>query len=219
MIDVKQLNSIRDLVKRYDGATLVAATKTQSKDTIDELHRLAPEAVMGENRAQELVAKYDPSMRWHMIGRLQTNKVKYIADKVELVESLDREELASELDRRAKLLNKKIACLVEVNVGGEASKGGVAIEDATEFVCGLGKYQNIAVQGLMSVMPATDDIALLKGYYRRLRALFEEIKRINLPHLDVKYLSAGMTNDYMIALDHGANIVRIGRAIFGERAK
>lgn len=219
MIDVNKLNSIRDLVKRYDGATLVAATKTQSKDTIDELHRLAPEAVMGENRAQELVAKYDPSMRWHMIGRLQTNKVKYIADKVELVESLDREELASELDRRAKLLNKKIACLVEVNVGGEASKGGVAIEDTAEFVCGLGKYQNIAVQGLMSVMPATDDIALLKGYYRRLRALFEEIKRINLPHLDVKYLSAGMTNDYMIALDHGANIVRIGRAIFGERAK
>lgn len=197
--------------------TMVAASKTQSSETIDELMALAPEFVLGENRVQEFSAKYNPAYRWQFIGQLQTNKVKYIIDKVELIHSLDREELASEIERQAAKRNIAMPCLVEVNMGSEISKGGIAPDKMSDFVGLLEKYAHIEVAGIMAVMPNLGDTPELHGLYEKLHRLFEEAKTVKTANADIKYLSAGMSNDYQIALQHGANIIRLGRTLFGER--
>ncbi len=218
MIDKDALNSIRALAAER-GAVLVAATKMQDSATIAELHRLAPEVIVGENRVQELVEKYDPALEWHMIGRLQTNKVKYIIDKVSLIHSLDRIELAEEIERQAAKRGKVQDVLVEVNMGGEESKGGVEPTQAKSFIKSLSAYERIRILGIMSVMPRTDDEDALRKLYASLKALFEDVKGIQQGNADIKYLSAGMSGDYKTALEYGANMVRIGRAIFGERPR
>ena len=218
MIDKDALNSIRALAAER-GAVLVAATKTQDSATIAEFHRLAPEAKIGENRVQELVEKYDPALEWHMIGRLQTNKVKYIIDKVSLIHSLDRLELAQEIEKQAAKRGKVQDVLVEVNMGGEESKGGVAPELVNGFIKSLSRFEHMRILGIMSVMPRTDDEDALRKLYASLKALFEDVKGIEQGNADIKYLSAGMSGDYNIALEYDANMVRIGRAIFGERPR
>ncbi len=218
MIDVAALNDIRALAASY-GAKLIVATKTQPASVVERLHELAPEVIMGENRVQELVQKYDPALEWHMIGRLQTNKVKYIADKVCLIHSLDREDLAAQIDRQAAKFGRIQSVLVEVNMGGEESKGGVPPQLAGEFIAGLVGYEHISIEGVMTVMPRTDDERALARLYGELLSLYEDVKKISQKNADIKYLSAGMSADYKIALDYGANMLRIGRAIFGERPR
>jgi uncharacterized pyridoxal phosphate-containing UPF0001 family protein len=147
MIDLDALNKVRDDVSGTGREILlVAATKTQSKDIVDRFMALAPEFVLGENRVQELVSKYDPCYRWHLIGQLQTNKVKYIIDKVELIHSLDRIELAKEIEKQATKHGKVQSCLVEINLRGEASKGGIKPEDTLEFVRSLKDYKHIKIE-------------------------------------------------------------------------
>lgn len=218
MIDEEALQSIRSLAAER-GATLVVATKTQSKETVEALHALAPEVIMGENRVQELVDKYDPAIEWHMIGRLQTNKVKYIVDKVSLIHSLDRPELAAEIEKQAAKRGKIQDALIEINMGGEESKGGVDPDGAEEFLNSLAQYAHLRITGIMSVMPRLDDEEALCGLYEKLRALFERLKSVRQTNAQMKYLSAGMSGDYKIALDYGANMLRIGRAILGERPR
>ena len=186
---------------------IVAAVKMQTKDTVDELMR----------RVQELTAKYDPSYRWHFIGRLQTNKVKYIIDKVELIHSLDRAELAKEIEKQAAKHGKVQDCLVEVNMGSEVSKGGVEPDEVTEFLKSLGDYPHIRVRGLMSVLPNLGDTPELRALYARLRGLFESTKALSLPGYRADILSAGMSGDYKIALEYGSDMIRLGRTLFGER--
>lgn len=212
MIDLDKLAEVREAVKGREIA-LIAATKTQTKQTIDDFMSLAPEFILGENRAQELVQKYDDRYKWHFIGRLQTNKVRYVVGKVELIHSLDRLELAKEIDRCAGKLSLVQPCLVEVNLGGESSKGGVGEDELYPLLDALAGYKNIDVQGLMCVMPNVGE-GELEGLYARLEKLFDRVKR---DFDGMRYLSAGMTNDYNLALRHGSNMIRLGRLLFGER--
>ena len=217
MIIVDNIQKVRDEVAKYPRqVTLIAATKTQNKDTVDRFHELAPDFVLGENRVQELVQKYDERYRWHLIGQLQTNKVKYIVDKAELIHSLDREELAKEIEKQAAKHDKIQSCLVEINMGREESKGGVAPDAALDFIEEMSEYPHIKVEGVMSVLPNLDDEVALGNLYDGLQRIFEDAKA--LPHgKDIKYMSAGMSLDYKIALAHGSNMLRLGRIFFGDR--
>lgn len=199
------------------AVTLVAASKTRPIDELKQLRALVPDIVFGENRVQELVGKYDDSLRWHFIGRLQTNKVKYIVDKVELIHSLDRLALAAEIDRQAEKIGKIQDCLVEVNVSGEIEKGGVAPEDLGDFLSALKPFEHVRVLGLMTVMPNIVEGEELDALYMKLAILFDSAKDERQANISMQYLSAGMSNDYCTALKYGANMLRIGRAIFGER--
>ena len=218
MILTDNLNALREQVKEYpQDVVLIAATKTQTKETVDEFTSIAPEFVLGENRVQELIDKYDERYTWHFIGRLQTNKVKYIIGKVELIHSLDRKDLADEIEKQAKKHGIVQDCLVEVNMAGEESKGGIEPNKLFEFVDSLKTYEHLRILGIMSVLPNLDDKAELEGEYQKLHKLYQQLKTKQQTNLDVKYLSAGMTNDYQIALKNGANMIRIGRLLFGER--
>ena len=188
MVYTEHLEEVREAVAACGReVTIVAAVKMQTRETVEELMRVAPDLVLGENRVQELTAKYDPAYRWHFIGQLQTNKVKYIADKVELIHSLDRAELAKEIEKQAVKHARMLDCLVEVNMGSEISKGGVAPEEVAEFIRSMEEYPHIRVRGLMSVLPNLGE------------------------------LSAGMSGDYKTALRYGSNMIRLGRTLFGER--
>lgn len=214
----ENLQEIREEVAKYDRhITLIGATKTQSKQTIDEFMSVAPDFVLGENRVQELLEKYDERYVWHMIGQLQTNKVKYIIDKVALIHSLDRLELAKEIEKQAIKHSKIQPCLVEVNMGAELTKGGVAPECTIDFIKSLACYPHIRIEGIMSVLPNLGDESRLHEICERLQDIYGLAKRIEQDNVEIKYLSAGMSNDYKIALAHGANMIRLGRAIFGER--
>lgn len=218
MVYTEHIEEVRRAVAECGReVTLVAAVKMQTKETVDELMRVAPDFVLGENRVQELTAKYDPAYRWHFIGQLQTNKVKYIADKVELIHSLDREELAKEIEKQAAKHSKVQDCLVEVNMGSEISKGGVAPAETVDFIRSLASYGHIRVRGLMSVLPNLGDTPELRALYASLRDLFAEVRNMKQENLSADYLSAGMSGDYKIALEYGSNMIRLGRTLFGER--
>ncbi len=214
MID--KLSTIRNIVGDKE-VTLIAATKTQTKKIIDEFCALAPDFVLGENKVQELLEKYDERYTWHFIGQLQTNKVKYIIDKVELIHSLDRIELAKEIDKRAKRIDKVQNVLIEINMGNEINKGGVDKDFVCEFIQSLEGFDNLNIQGVMSVMPNLDDKVELERLYSQLQVVFNNIKEIKQNNVNIKYLSAGMSNDYQLALEYGANMIRLGRSLFGER--
>lgn len=218
MILTDNLSALYEQVKECpQDVVLIAATKTQSKETIDKFKSLAPEFVLGENRVQELQEKYDPKYVWHFIGQLQTNKVKYIIGKVALIHSLDRKELADEIEKQAKKHGIVQDCLVEVNMAGEASKGGIEPDKLFEFVDNLKTYEHLRILGIMSVLPNLEDKEALGGEYQKLHKLYQQLMTKQQANLDVKYLSAGMTNDYQIALANGANMIRLGRLLFGER--
>lgn len=218
MILYRNIQKIRDEVAKYpQRVTLIAATKTQTKETIDEFESIAPDFVLGENRVQEFVEKYDEKYRWHLIGQLQTNKVKYIVDKAELIHSLDRDELAKEIEKQAAKRGKIQSCLVEINMGAEITKGGVAPESVFDFIQSVKAYPHIKVEGVMSVLPNLEDKVKLHKTYERLRRIYEDAKRLEDCGKDIRYLSAGMSGDYEIALEHGSNMIRLGRMLFGER--
>lgn len=218
MVYTEHIEEVRRAVAECGReVTLVAAVKMQTKETVDELMRVAPDFVLGENRVQELTAKYDPAYRWHFIGQLQMNKVKYIADKVELIHSLDREELAKEIEKQAAKHGKVQDCLVEVNMGSEISKGGVAPAETVDFIRSLASCGHIRVRGLMSVLPNLGDTPELRALYASLRDLFAEVRNMKQENLSADYLSAGMSGDYKIALEYGSNMIRLGRTLFGER--
>lgn len=218
MIDLEALKKIREQVALAGREiTLVGATKTQSKAIVDEFMGVAPDFELGENRVQELLDKYDSSYKWHFIGRLQRNKVKSIIDKVVLIHSLDRIELADEIEKQASKQCKVQNCLVEINIGDEASKGGVAPEKVEEFILSLKNYSHIKIEGIMSVLPNVDT-AELEALYDKLDDIFDNVKKIQQSNVDVKYLSAGMSGDYEVALRHKSNILRLGKVIFGERS-
>ncbi|MDR1939519.1 MAG: YggS family pyridoxal phosphate-dependent enzyme [Clostridiales bacterium] len=202
-----------------DEVIITAAVKTQTKETVCGLSGLISD--VGENRVQEFLGHYDAGLpfRWHFIGRLQTNKIKYLigGGKNVLIHSLDRAGLAEEIDAVSKRRGVVTECLVEVNIGGEESKGGISPDCTAGFIASLAEYKNIKIKGLMSVMPNADGERLAE-YYKTLRALFDETKTAGGPNVDCVYLSAGMSNDYIAAIKYGANIVRLGTAIFGARS-
>lgn len=195
---------------------VIGASKTMPLERILFVRDNTDVKIFGENRVQELLEKYTPDVRWHFIGQLQTNKVKYIVDKVELIHSVDRLSLLQEIDRQAKKHGKVQDILIEVNIGGEEKKGGVAPAEVIAFAKEVDKYPSVRLKGLMSVLPNVEKEAL-DAFYLQLSKLYDTLKQTRLDNADIRYLSAGMSNDYDVAVKYGANIVRLGRALFGER--
>ncbi len=195
---------------------VIGASKTMPLERILFVRDNTDVKIFGENRVQELLEKYTPDVRWHFIGQLQTNKVKYIVDKVELIHSVDRLSLLQEIDRQAKKHGKVQDILIEVNIGGEEKKGGVAPSEVIDFAKEVDKYPSVRLKGLMSVLPNVEKDAL-DAFYLQLSKLYDTLKQTRLDNADIRYLSAGMSNDYDVAVKYGANIVRLGRALFGER--
>lgn len=176
---------------------------------------------IGENKPQELVRKYEyigDKVRWHLIGSLQTNKVKSIIDKVYMIHSLDRLSLCEEIQKRAKQINKTVNCLIQVNISKEESKNGLYEEDVVKFIKDISdKYENINIRGLMTIAPFTEDEDKLRNLFKKLKNLSLEIDSLNIKNVYMDYISMGMSNDYSIAIEEGSNIVRIGTSIFGKR--
>lgn len=195
---------------------VIGASKTMPLERILFVRDNTDVKIFGENRVQELLEKYTPDVRWHFIGQLQTNKVKYIVDKVELIHSVDRLSLLQEIDRQAKKHGKVQDILIEVNIGGEEKKGGVAPSEVIVFAKEVDKYPSVRLKGLMSVLPNVEKDAL-NAFYLQLSKLYDTLKQTRLDNADIRFLSAGMSNDYDVAVKYGANIVRLGRALFGER--
>lgn len=202
--------------KGMKDVLVIGASKTMPLERILFVRDNTDVKIFGENRVQELLEKYTPDVRWHFIGQLQTNKVKYIVDKVELIHSVDRLSLLQEIDRQAKKHGKVQDILIEVNIGGEEKKGGVAPAEVIDFAKEVDKYPSVRLKGLMSVLPNVEKDAL-NAFYLQLSKLYDTLKQTRLDNADIRYLSAGMSNDYDIAVKYGANIVRLGRALFGER--
>jgi pyridoxal phosphate enzyme (YggS family) len=205
--------------------TLMAVSKTQSPERIREAHRTGLR-VFGENRVQEFAAKVEAlrdleNAEWHMIGHLQTNKAAKTAELFRTVDSVDSLKIAEKLDAAARDLARKIHVLIEVNVGGEAAKGGVA-PDSREFeelLIAAPRLEALAFRGLMTVPRFTDDPEGARPYFRKLRKLRDAIAARNLPAIAMDQLSMGMSHDFEIAIEEGSTCVRVGTAIFGPRTK
>ncbi|MBQ2955599.1 MAG: YggS family pyridoxal phosphate-dependent enzyme [Clostridia bacterium] len=199
---------------------LIAVSKTVAPERVNEVLS-AGVTRLGENRVQEILEKMpylDASFQIDLIGRLQTNKVKYIIDKVGMIQSLDRENLAQEIDRRAQQHRIVMPVLVQVNIGREPQKGGVDEEDLFAFVRRCAALPGLKIQGLMAVMPDLENINELRPYFVRMRQLFEALRCEAIEGTDIRDLSMGMSGDYELAAEEGATIVRVGSAVFGSRA-
>ena len=196
--------------------TLVAVTKTRTPEQLNEV-LAAGQNILGENRVQELMDKYDavnPGADWHIIGHLQSNKVKYIADKVVLVHSLESESLAKELNRRMLEIGHPMDCLVQVNIADEESKFGLAKEEVVPFLEMVSNVPGIHVKGLMNIAPFFEDTEQVRPIFREMYQLFQELKEKQIPGIDMEILSMGMSHDYQVAIEEGANMIRVGRSMF-----
>ncbi|WP_313756382.1 YggS family pyridoxal phosphate-dependent enzyme [Tissierella sp.] len=205
--------------REREKVELIAVTKTVDVDRINEAIETGISNI-GENKVQELEKKCDiigNKINYHMIGHLQTNKVKNIIGKTKLVHSLDRISLAKELDKRSRSNDIVTDVLIQVNVAEEESKFGLEVDKVLYFIEEILDFKNIKVRGLMTIAPYTTDTVLLRDVFRTLFNLKENIINRNYNNLSMDYLSMGMTNDYELAIEEGSNIVRIGSAIFGKR--
>ena len=201
-----------EIDRRNPGCEIVAATKTRTLDEIREAMDTGLISAAGENRVQELTEKFTPEFKWDLIGRLQTNKVKYVVDKVRLIHGVDRISLAEQIEKECVKKGVKSRVLIEINTGKEESKGGIFLEDAEKFLSELAVFPNIEVCGLMAVAERTADTKYLRHVFDEVYGVFDRLRN------DVfRYLSMGMSEDYKIALDCGSNLIRPGRIIFGER--
>lgn len=202
-----------------DSIKLLAVTKTVSPAHVGEAIAAGVTA-FGENyvqEAKEKIAAIDKRVEWHMIGYLQTNKVKYVANLFDYIHSVDRMELAREINRRAALTGRQMNILVEINISGEDTKSGVPAIHAIELIKAISSLENISVKGLMTMAPYSDNPENSRPYFSELKSLQKKIISEDIPGIRMDELSMGMTDDFEIAIEEGATIVRIGRAIFGER--
>ncbi|MBC8545399.1 YggS family pyridoxal phosphate-dependent enzyme [Clostridiaceae bacterium NSJ-31] len=206
--------------RSYEDITILAATKTQDVATINWAIACGIRCI-GENRVQELTAKYDGYDREHaavqFIGHLQVNKVKYIVDKVELIQSVDSLKLAAEIDRQCAKIGHVMDVLVEVNIGGEVSKSGVAPHELEPLLLGLAGLEHIKVRGLMTIPPICENRKQSEQYFSILHKEFLDIRAKTLDNIDMDILSMGMSGDYETAIECGANMIRVGTALFGPR--
>ena len=218
---IKQnIKEIEEKCHREDEVNLMAVTKTVDVDKVLEAID-AGITDIGENKPQELSRKYEiigDKVRYHLIGTLQTNKVKYIIDKAYMIHSLDRISLCEEIQKRAEKIDKVIKCLVQVNISKEESKHGLEEEQVVDFIKQVSKdYKNIHIQGLMTMAPFVDDEEEIRKVFSKLKKLSVEISNLNLPNVEMNTLSMGMSHDYKIAIEEGATIIRVGTSIFGQR--
>lgn len=213
-------NACKRVGRDSSEVTLLAVSKTKPMGMIEEAIA-CDQFEFGENKVQEITAKYEnfisEHVKWHMIGHLQTNKVKYIIDKVSLIHSVDSLKLAQVISKEAIKNNVIANILVEVNVAEEDSKFGISINDTEDFVRNVAVLPNIKIRGLMTIAPYVSDGEQNRVYFRRLYKEFIDINSKNIDNVNMDVLSMGMTNDYEVAIEEGATIVRVGTGIFGAR--
>ena len=200
--------------------TLIAVSKTKPLSDIEEIIRDTSAIDFGENKVQELVEKYEnvsKPVNWHMIGHLQTNKVKYIVDKVCMIHSVDSLNLAKTIEKEASKRNVTVNVLIEVNVAQEESKFGVSVDEVLPLINEIKDLQHVRVKGLMTIAPFVDDPEDNRVSFRKLRDLSLDIQSKSIDNIDMSVLSMGMTNDYEVAVEEGATLVRVGTGIFGAR--
>jgi pyridoxal phosphate enzyme (YggS family) len=198
------------------GVTLVAAAKGRSPEEILEAVEAGVE-VIGENYVQEAEAAFavvGRRVKWHMIGHLQRNKAKRAVELFDLIETVDSIELAAELEKRCARLRRTMPILIEINSGREPQKAGVLPEEAEGLIRGIARFEHLRVQGLMTMGPRFGDPEGARPYFRETRRLFDHLRALAIPNVEMRYLSMGMSNTYRVAIEEGANIVRIGTKIF-----
>lgn len=203
------------------GCRLIVVSKNQSIEKIEQAYA-AGQRLFGENKAQELTAKYEAlpdDMEWHMIGHLQTNKVKYIVPFVHLIHSIDSLKLLQEVDKQANKINRVVDCLLQVHIASEDTKFGFSASEIIEKLLDdrFHGLKNIRIRGLMGMATLTDDQDQIRKEFKSLKALFEKIKVMHIPTVSMQELSMGMSSDYKIAIEEGSTLIRIGTAIFGDR--
>ena len=202
-----------------DGIQLVAAAKTREPQEILDAVESGIK-IIGENYVQEAEKAYElvgNKAEWHFIGHLQKNKVKKAVKIFDMIETVDSIEIAGEIDKRCAQIGKIMPVLIEINSGREEQKAGIFPEDAEQLVKEISAFQNISVMGLMTMGPFFGEPEDFRPYFVETKKIFDIIKRLELPNVEMRYLSMGMTNSYNIALEEGANMVRIGTKLFGER--
>lgn len=206
--------------RRAEEITLLSAIKSADVDEINYVHRALGVNDVGENRVNQLTERWDKldreGLNMHFIGSLQTNKVKYIIDKVALIHSLDSLSLAREIDKRAKQHDLVADVLVEINSGSEENKGGIAYGAAADFCLALGEYENIRLRGFMTMAPRCETAEEYRPYFTQTRAVAEEVWYGVLGHTDAPVLSMGMSESFEMAIECGANMVRVGRSMFAK---
>jgi len=209
-----QISIINDEIK--DKAELIAVSKTRSIEEIIEAYDQGQKK-FGENRVNELAEKYHnlpKDIEWHMIGHLQKNKVKYISEFISLIHSLDRLSLAKEIDKNAKKENRSIDCLIQIKISNDESKYGLNPKLLDSFYIDLRQFENINIVGLMAMATFTKDQNLIDQEFREMESLFKKMKTI---YPNFKILSIGMSDDYLLAISNGSNMIRVGSKIFGKR--
>ena len=202
-----------------DDVLLVAVTKLHDVSEINEAIDCGITDI-GENKVQVIMNKYDrvKPVRWHLIGHLQTNKVKYIIDKVSMIHSVDSLKLAQEIDKRAAQHNLTMDILIQVNSAMEESKFGITTEETVQLIRDiLDTCPNVRLRGMMCIAPFEDNPEDARVYFEQVKALYDEYGKMDHPNLDFRYLSMGMSNDFEVAIEAGSNLIRVGTMIFGAR--
>ena len=205
--------------RNREDITLIAVSKTKPVSLLNEAYA-AGVRDFGENKVQEMCEKHevmDKDIRWHMIGHLQTNKVKYLIGKTTLIHSVDSYKLACEIEKQAAKQNCIMDILIEVNIAEEESKFGLAEEEVLHLVKEVSKLPHVRIQGLMTVAPYVVDSEENRPFFRKIKQLSVDIDNQNIDNVSMNILSMGMTGDYMVAIEEGATMVRVGTGIFGER--
>ena len=213
-------NTCKKIGRNPKDITVIAVSKTVDSERAKEAVNAGINN-LGENRVQELIKKYDElsdlDVKWHMIGHLQKNKVKYIIDKTVLIHSVESLSLAEEINKRAEKNNFVANVLIELNIGEEESKFGINEENVYDFITSMEQFENIRVLGLMTVAPFCENPEDVRWVFKKMKNIYDKISTMKLRNTEMNYLSMGMTNDYEIAIEEGSNIIRIGTAIFGAR--
>ena len=212
-------NAKRILSELPEGVELVAAAKTRTADEIKEVIR-AGVKIIGENylqEAEEVFPEIGRIVKWHFIGAIQKRKVKKIVELFDMVETLGSDEIAFEIEKRATQQNKIVPVLIEINSGKEPQKAGIFPEDAISFIEKIHNLSHLHIMGLMTMGPLLENPEDLRPYFRLTKELFDTVREKHIPNVEMRYLSMGMSASYKVAIEEGANIVRIGTLIFGPR--
>ncbi|MBO5056864.1 MAG: YggS family pyridoxal phosphate-dependent enzyme [Lachnospiraceae bacterium] len=213
------INSCEKAGRAVSDVVLIAVSKTKPIEMLTEAYECGCRH-FGENKVQELTEKYEvmpKDIKWHMIGHLQRNKVKYIVDKVYLIHSVDSVKLAEEISKEAQKKNVTVSVLIEVNVAGEESKFGIKPEEAEDVIRQIAPLPGVAIKGLMTIAPYVDNPEDNRQYFAQLKQLSVDISKKNIDNVNMSVLSMGMTGDYAVAIEEGATFIRVGTGIFGER--
>lgn len=212
-------SNINDIIKEIpSNVKLLAVSKTKSIKEMEEAYRCGIRD-FGENKVQELINKeqdFHSDVKWHLIGNLQRNKVKYIVGKVYLIHSLSSVKLLKEIEKEFGKKNEMANVLIQINIGREGSKGGLLIEQLEEILISIEECCYVKVKGIMTVIPKGDNESNRK-YFKETKEIFDMLKKRKFNNIEMDILSMGMTHDYKIAIEEGSNIIRIGQGIFGER--